>query len=161
MGEQSGNTVFFRNTGTASLPAFAAPSTDPFGLVAVGLDSSPDLADVDGDGDLDLVSVGSDGLRLRLRPSHEEQLAHSLWTQNPMRLLAAVPQRVLLVAALGDDVHNRPRQESIRRARRILGGRLAVRWLPGGHELPLEQPVLVADALADLAASAALAGSRA
>ncbi len=45
-----------------------------------------------------------------------------------------------------------PRRESIRRAWAHLGDRLRVVWLPGGHELPLQQPTAVAAALADLAA---------
>ena len=53
IGEFFGNTVFFKNTGTASLPAFAAPVTNPFGLADVGIRNSPTFADIDGDGDLD------------------------------------------------------------------------------------------------------------
>ncbi len=53
VGEELGSTIFFANTGTASVPAFAAPSTNPFGLADVGYDASPAFVDVDGDGDLD------------------------------------------------------------------------------------------------------------
>jgi len=53
IGDQDGNTNFFRNTGTALAPAFAAPATNPFGLANVGSWASPSLVDIDGDGDLD------------------------------------------------------------------------------------------------------------
>ena len=53
VGNSDGNTVFFRNTGTPSAPAFAAPSSNPFGLADVGSYATPDFADVDGDGDAD------------------------------------------------------------------------------------------------------------
>ncbi len=105
-------------------------------------------------------AAGDGGLRLRLHPCHEEQLAHSLWSQDLARLLGAVRAPVLVVAALGDDeAHNRPRLASLGQAREILGDRLDVWSLPGGHDLPLQQPVGVADALADLAASATPARS--
>ncbi len=55
IGERFGNTLLFANTGSATAPAFAAPQTNPFGLVDVGLESSPALADLDGDGDLDAL----------------------------------------------------------------------------------------------------------
>jgi FG-GAP-like repeat len=56
-----GNTVFFRNTGTATAPAFAAAETNPFGLTDAGDFSSVGLtfADIDGDGDLDAFFGGT------------------------------------------------------------------------------------------------------
>ncbi len=104
---------------------------------------------------------GGDGrLHLRLAAAHEEQLAASLWAHAPTRLLAAVPAPVLAVAAvIGSEREDQPRRESLRRARQVLPDRLDVRWVPGGHHLPLQQPAAVADALADLAASTAPARS--
>ncbi len=57
VGNLDGNILFFRNTGTATTPVFAAASTNPFGLTDVGANASPTFADIDGDGDLD-VFVG-------------------------------------------------------------------------------------------------------
>ncbi len=91
-------------------------------------------------------------LRLRLDPTHEAQLAHSLWTQDPAPLLTAVRAPILLTAAHhGDPRHDRPRHESIRHAHRLLGHQLQTRWLPGGHDLPLQRPAAVAHALTRLA----------
>jgi Ca2+-binding RTX toxin-like protein len=53
VGNSDGNTLFFKNTGTASNPVFAAAITNPFGLTDAGDASSPDFVDIDGDGDLD------------------------------------------------------------------------------------------------------------
>ena len=59
VGNDSGNTLFFRNTGTVSNPVFAIPSTNPFGLSTVGFNANPSFVDVDGDGDQDAF-VGND-----------------------------------------------------------------------------------------------------
>ncbi len=61
IGNSVGNTVFFRNTGTALAPAFAGSSINPFGLVDVGNFASPSFADINGDGDLDLFIGNQDG----------------------------------------------------------------------------------------------------
>ncbi len=50
---------FFRNTGTASNPVFAAPSTNTFGLFN-NYYSDPTFVDIEGDGDLDAF-LGFDG----------------------------------------------------------------------------------------------------
>jgi hypothetical protein len=64
VGESSGNVVLYRNTGTAQVPAFAAAVTNPFGLIDVGANSAPALADIDGDGDLDAFVGERDGRTL-------------------------------------------------------------------------------------------------
>jgi hypothetical protein len=53
IGISDGNTIYFENTGSSTAPAFAPSSANPFGLAAVASFSSPDFADLDGDGDLD------------------------------------------------------------------------------------------------------------
>ena len=61
VGNANGNTLFYRNTGSASNPVFAAPTTNDFGLTNVGLDASPTFADFDSDGDLDAFVGDSSG----------------------------------------------------------------------------------------------------
>ena len=53
IGEYNGNTVYFDNTGSSSAPAFAASTSNPFGITDVGRYANPVFADLDGDGDLD------------------------------------------------------------------------------------------------------------
>ncbi len=54
VGEYDGNINYFENTGTSIAPAFSLnTSASPFGLIDVGVYSTPSFADLDGDGDLD------------------------------------------------------------------------------------------------------------
>jgi hypothetical protein len=55
-GEYYGDLIYFENTGSASVPAFAAAVTNPFGIVPPGgTVSVPNFGDLDGDGDFDLM----------------------------------------------------------------------------------------------------------
>ncbi|MBI1225541.1 MAG: T9SS type A sorting domain-containing protein [Bacteroidetes bacterium] len=56
-GGGSGSFSFFENIGTIDSPSFAAPIASPFGLSQPGEISIPQLADLDGDGDYDLISL--------------------------------------------------------------------------------------------------------
>ena len=60
VGNNDGNTLFFKNTGTINSPIFAGPVTNPFGLSDVGSLASPAFVDIDGDGDLDAF-IGNGG----------------------------------------------------------------------------------------------------
>ncbi|MCX7084519.1 MAG: FG-GAP-like repeat-containing protein [Methylococcales bacterium] len=61
VGEKYNGTLFFENTGTLTSAAFAASSTNPFGLSNLGYSAKPTFVDIDGDGDLDAF-VGTDYL---------------------------------------------------------------------------------------------------
>ena len=56
VGNRYGNFYYFQNTGTASAPAYAAPLNNPFGLSDIGINAAPAFADLDNDGDLDMIS---------------------------------------------------------------------------------------------------------
>jgi large repetitive protein len=60
VGNQAGDLLFFKNTGTINIPVFATAVTNPFGLKNLGNFSTPTIVDLDGDGKLDVVtsSVG-------------------------------------------------------------------------------------------------------
>ncbi|MBX9256283.1 cadherin-like domain-containing protein [Desmonostoc muscorum CCALA 125] len=60
VGNNQGNTLFYRNSGTATAPAFSFEDTNPFGLTNVAGLAVPTFADIDGDGDLDAF-VGNSG----------------------------------------------------------------------------------------------------
>ncbi len=61
VGEEGGSFFYFQNIGTVSAPAYAAPQTNPFGLSIIGNNSAPAFADLDNDGDQDLMTGGSNG----------------------------------------------------------------------------------------------------
>jgi len=55
VGEYYGDMIYFYNNGTPTAPSFAPQVTNPFGLTAVQLIGAPAFADLDVDGDLDLL----------------------------------------------------------------------------------------------------------
>lgn len=61
IGNFDGNLRFYRNTGTATNPVFAAATTNPFGLSDAGAQASPAFVDIDNDGDLDVFIGNLDG----------------------------------------------------------------------------------------------------
>jgi len=56
IGQNDGNFFFYENTGSSNAPNFSAAVANPFGLADLGIFNTPDFADLDGDGDLDLLA---------------------------------------------------------------------------------------------------------
>lgn len=50
-----GDISYYQNVGTPQAPAFAAPQTNPFGIVPASVLAAPEAVDLDGDGDFDLI----------------------------------------------------------------------------------------------------------
>lgn len=61
VGNLAGNTLFFKNSGTAANPSFDAPHTNWFGLSDADFNASPAFADIDNDGDADAFVSGRQG----------------------------------------------------------------------------------------------------
>ena len=60
VGDNTGNTQFFQNTGSASAPSFVSVS-GAFGISNVGSFATPTFADIDGDGDMDAFVGNNNG----------------------------------------------------------------------------------------------------
>ena len=60
-GDSVGDLTYFENTGTATAPAFGTAEVNQFGLTNIGRFSGPELVDLDGDGDLDVLAGRYDG----------------------------------------------------------------------------------------------------
>ncbi|WP_432973542.1 alpha/beta fold hydrolase [Dactylosporangium sp. CA-233914] len=89
---------------------------------------------------------------LRLAVEHEIQAARSLWRHDPAAALAATAAPTVAVLARPRDpaaaaTHLQALLHTFDRAGRIV----PVRWVDGGHDLPLEQPEHVAASITHLA----------
>ncbi|MBO1348908.1 MAG: VCBS repeat-containing protein [Hormoscilla sp. GUM202] len=82
VGNYDGKIIYFKNNGTASSPAFGTPQTNPFGLADVGSVSSPTLADLDRDGDLDLFVGNYDGKIIYFKNKSPMDLSDSSISEN-------------------------------------------------------------------------------
>lgn len=60
VGEYYGNIKYYENTGSKTNPAFSSPQSNPYGLVIPGYFNGPEFADIDADGDLDLMVLSYD-----------------------------------------------------------------------------------------------------
>ncbi|WP_414754407.1 FG-GAP repeat domain-containing protein, partial [Anabaena sp. CCY 9910] len=63
VGERDGTLKHYKNTGSAINPVYTVQTgtTNPFNGIDVGFGSTPTLADIDGDGDLDAIVGERDG----------------------------------------------------------------------------------------------------
>ncbi len=87
IGNSVGNTLVQLNTGSATSPAFAAATPNPYGLADVGRYASLSLVDIDGDGDLDALIGNYDGHTVvQLNTGSPAAPAFAVATTNPYSL---------------------------------------------------------------------------
>lgn len=97
--------IYYENTGTAAAPAFAASVANPFGLAAAsaGQRSQPELADLDGDGDLDAWVGGTADTRFFENTGSTALPAFAAAVTNPFGLVGVGGAAVPAFADLDDD----------------------------------------------------------
>ena len=159
--------------GVGDLRAFFGSTWD----VAERAMRPPDLSDVDaavlaawvrrsglaGDGDVDAAAevlrgnfeeIAPGRVRARLRVQRHMAIARELYHLDTPALLRRVTQPVLLaLAARGDDLE---RRASVDVALETLPRGSVVRWIDGGHDLPVQRPREVADAVVEFLAGLGL-----
>lgn len=103
-GEQSGAVAYVANTGSAAAPAFALPVANPFGYTSGSGNAAPELADLDSDGDLDLLVGRSNGSLAYYRNTGSAAApAFAAPLVNPFGLTGVVANAVPTIADLDDD----------------------------------------------------------
>ncbi|MBV8300308.1 MAG: alpha/beta hydrolase [Candidatus Dormibacteraeota bacterium] len=88
-----------------------------------------------------------DGLTPRLTLERHMQIAKSLYDLDVDALLGAVSCPVLFVPAGQEAATDTRRGAALERAHAVLGERMSVRWVDGGHDLPVQRPAEVAAAI--------------
>ncbi|HYG52322.1 MAG TPA: VCBS repeat-containing protein, partial [Flavobacteriales bacterium] len=98
-----GDFYYYQNTGTPTAPNFAAPVTNPFSLANIGTYlATPDFADLDNDGDMDMIAGAYDGV-IRYFPNTGTATVPSFdpAISNPYSM-TPVGYIILTVASFGD-----------------------------------------------------------
>jgi hypothetical protein len=100
-----GRLKYYQNTGNSSAPVYVTTTANPFTRINVGEDSIPTFADIDGDGDFDLIVGERNGtLRYYQNTGNSPHLSMSLRLRIPSLVLmssmtAVQPSPISMVMA--------------------------------------------------------------
>ncbi|QCG95029.1 hypothetical protein E6C67_10215 [Azospirillum sp. TSA2s] len=103
IGSKDGGTRFFRNSGTSASPSFSLEGTNLFGIVTDGY-MVPSFADLDGDGDADLLmGTTSNGLLFYRNTGTSSAPSFSLEGTNLFGMTAGVSHNAPVLVDLDGD----------------------------------------------------------
>jgi pimeloyl-ACP methyl ester carboxylesterase len=91
--------------------------------------------------------TGTGHLRPRLALANHMQIARQLFELDSYALMARVRCPVLFVPAGHADHEDAPKVRAMERAREVLGSRAHVTWVDGVHDIPVQRPGEVANAI--------------
>jgi pimeloyl-ACP methyl ester carboxylesterase len=92
---------------------------------------------------------GGDGhLRPRLSLERHMEIARHLYELDGYALMSRLRCPVLFIPAGHPDHEDSPKVHAMERARSVLGARARVVWVDGVHDIPVQRPDQVADAIA-------------
>ncbi len=94
---------------------------------------------------------GNGGLNPCLRLDHHMEIVRGLYELDAQDLLTRVMCPVLLVPARGGPWAVEMKARAIQRAQDALGPSVRATWVDGGHDLPVQRPAEVADAISGFA----------
>ncbi len=105
-------------------------------------------------GDILLGNFEPDGngtLRACLRLDHHMEIVRGLYELDALDLLTRVLCPVLLIPARGGPWPVEMKARAIQRAQHALGQSVRATWVEGGHDLPVQRPAEVAEAISGFA----------
>jgi pimeloyl-ACP methyl ester carboxylesterase len=91
----------------------------------------------------------------RLSLEHHMEIAHRLWELDAFELLTRVECPVLFIPAKAGPWPAEEKARALQQAQGVLGSHAHITWVDGGHDLPVQRPVQVADAIDGFAAKLA------
>ena len=109
--------------------------------------SDPDTAAAILLGNFEEDGSGTGTLQARLALDHHMQIARHLYELDGYQLMSRLQAPLLLMPAGHPDHEDLPKVRAMDHARRVMGDRVRVTWVDGVHDIPVQRPVEVAEAM--------------